>query len=136
MQHAALRAFALHAVEHASHRIALGAFGAWFAIGCPVCNKIALLALGTMMAQPFVMELIPVLSRERLFGTYFGFYSVASAIGVTVGNTLTGAAFDTGQDGDLAGLPWLLMILLGLASTIGVATLDYRGQLNPAVAAR
>lgn len=102
----------------------------------PILCSIALLALGTMMAQPFVMELIPVLSRERLFGTYFGFYSVASAIGVTVGNTLTGAAFDTGQDGGLAGLPWLLMILLGLASTIGVATLDYRGQLNPAVAAR
>lgn len=25
---------------------ALGAFGSWFAIGCPVCNKLALLALG------------------------------------------------------------------------------------------
>ena len=47
----------------------------------PVLLSIALLAFGQMMAQPFVMELIPILSRERLFGTYYGFYSVASAIG-------------------------------------------------------
>ncbi|MFN8540355.1 MAG: MFS transporter [Thermomicrobiales bacterium] len=101
----------------------------------PVVLSIALLSFGMMIVQPFVMELIPILSRERLFGTYFGFYSVASAIGVTVGNTVTGAALDTGKDSGLAGLPWLLMILIGLGSAIGVAALDRRGQLTPAVAA-
>jgi MFS family permease len=101
----------------------------------PVFVSITLLSFGMMMVQPFVMELIPILSRERLFGTYYGFYTLASAIGVTVGNTVTGAALDTGQDSGLAGLPWLLMILLGLASTVGVAALDRRGQLSPAVAA-
>ena len=30
---------------------------------------------------------------------------------------------------------WLLMILIGLGSAIGVAALDRRGQLTPAVAA-
>jgi MFS family permease len=88
-----------------------------------------------MMVQPCVMELIPILSRERLFGTYYGFYSVASAIGVTVGNTVSGAALDTGKDSGLASLPWLLMILIGLGSAIGVAALDRRGQLSPASAA-
>jgi MFS family permease len=101
----------------------------------PALISIALLAFGMMMVQPFVMELIPILSRERLFGTYYGVYSVASAIGVTVGNTLTGAAFDTGGSGGLNSLPWLLMILIGLASAIGVSALDRRGQLNPAIAA-
>lgn len=101
----------------------------------PVLLSIALLALGLMMVQPFVMELIPVLSRERLFGTYYGFYTLASAIGVTIGNTVMGAALDTGQSGGLSGLPWLLMALTGLASAVGVAALDRRGQLSPAVAA-
>ena len=100
----------------------------------PVLLSIALLAFGQMLAQPFVMELIPILSRERLFGTYFGFYSIASAIGVTIGNTLTGAALDTGTSGGSSGLPWLLMILIGLTSTVAVTALDRRGQLNPTVA--
>ena len=101
----------------------------------PVLLSIALLAFGQMLAQPFVMELIPILSRERLFGTYYGFYSIASAIGVTIGNTLTGAALDTGASGGLSGLPWLLMILIGLTSTVAVSALDRRGQLNPTVPA-
>lgn len=101
----------------------------------PVVASIALLAFGQMLAQPFVMELIPILSRERLFGTYFGFYSIASAIGVTIGNTAAGIAFDSGRSGGLRILPWLLMILVGLASTVGVAALDRRGQLGPVVAA-
>jgi MFS family permease len=101
----------------------------------PVVASITILSFGMMMVQPFVMELIPILSRERLFGTYYGFYSVASAIGVTVGNTVSGAALDTGKDSGLASRHWLLMILIGLGSAIGVAALDRRGQLSPASAA-
>ncbi|WP_414479658.1 hypothetical protein, partial [Pseudomonas aeruginosa] len=36
---------------------------------------------------------------------------------------------DSGQTGGLTGLPWLVMILIGLGSTLGVAVLDRRGQL-------
>lgn len=102
----------------------------------PVLAAIGLIALGMMLAQPYQMELIATLSRERLLGTYYGCSSVASAIGVTIGNTLGGAAFDAGQRGGLPGLPWLLMLLIGLASAAGVAALDRRGQLNPVAVRR
>jgi MFS family permease len=96
----------------------------------PVLLTIALLALGLMVAQPFSLELIPSLARERLLGTYFGFYSVASAIGVTIGNTVTGAAFDAARENGLLALPWLVMIGIGLASGLATATLDWRGLLR------
>jgi hypothetical protein len=40
----------------------LGAVLAWFAVGCPVCNKIALLALGYSGALTFFAPLQPVLA--------------------------------------------------------------------------
>lgn len=98
----------------------------------PVLLAIIPLALGMMIAQPFSLELIPSLARERLLGTYFGFYSVASAIGVTVGNTVTGAAFDATRENGRLILPWLVMIAIGVASGLATALLDWRGQLRGA----
>lgn len=96
----------------------------------PVLLAIAFLAFGMMIAQPFSMEMIPILARERLLGTYFGFYSVASAIGVTIGNTVTGATFDVSRGNGPTILPWLVMIALGVTSGGAVALLDRRGQLQ------
>ena len=42
------------------------AFGAWFAIGCPVCNKIALLALGYTGALTYFGPLQPWLAALSL----------------------------------------------------------------------
>lgn len=44
----------------------VGAFGAWFAIGCPVCNKIALLALGYTGALTYFGPLQPWLAALSL----------------------------------------------------------------------
>lgn len=40
----------------------IGTFGAWFAIGCPVCNKLALLALGYSGAITYFAPLQPWLA--------------------------------------------------------------------------
>lgn len=98
----------------------------------PILICITLLAFGMMMTQPFSLELIPSLARERLLGTYFGFYSVASAIGVTIGNTVTGVAFDAARENGLLALPWLVMIAIGVASGTAMALLDRGGQLRGA----
>lgn len=44
----------------------IGAFGAWFAIGCPVCNKLALLALGYSGAITYFAPLQPWLAAVSL----------------------------------------------------------------------
>lgn len=46
-----------------------GAVLAWFAVGCPVCNKLALLALGYSGAITWFVPLQPVLAVIALFLT-------------------------------------------------------------------
>ncbi|WP_436495167.1 MFS transporter [Actinokineospora sp. HUAS TT18] len=50
------------------------------------------LALGVMITQPFVYELIPTFGRESLAGTYFGMFYLASGIVAAVGNAGIGWA--------------------------------------------
>jgi hypothetical protein len=77
-----------------------------------------------MVVQPFALSLIPSLGGNRLLGTYFGFYYLVQGSGTILGNLAIGAAFDAGTDLGLQGLPWLLLLGLGLASAAGIAALD------------
>ncbi|MFF9117567.1 MFS transporter [Streptomyces massasporeus] len=105
----------------------------------PVLAGALLLYLGVMIAQPFVMELIPGFGRPELTGTYYGIFYVVSGIAAAVGNTVVGWAMDTGGRGDAAWLPWVCCALFGLASALGVAWLHRLGSLpeapKPAAAA-
>lgn len=44
----------------------IGAFSAWFAVGCPVCNKIALLLLGYSGALTYFAPVQPLLAVVAL----------------------------------------------------------------------
>ncbi|NUO45198.1 MAG: MFS transporter [Streptomyces sp.] len=95
----------------------------------PVLAGALLLHLGVMVAQPFVMELIPGFGRSELTGTYFGIFYVVSGIAAAVGNTVVGWAMDAGERGDADWLPWACCALFGLASALGVAWLHRTGSL-------
>ena len=95
----------------------------------PVLAGALLLHLGVMIAQPFVMELIPGFGRPGLTGTYFGVFYVVSGIAAAVGNAVVGWAMDTGERGDTGWLPWVCCALFGLASALGVAWLHRLGSL-------
>ncbi|MFJ5263413.1 MFS transporter [Streptomyces sp. NPDC088387] len=101
----------------------------------PVLTGALLLHVGVMIAQPFVMELIPGFGRPELTGTYYGIFYVVSGIAAAVGNTVVGWAMDAGESG--AGwLPWAACALFGLASALGVGWLHRRDALpRPAVPA-
>ncbi|BBC29206.1 Transporter [Streptomyces graminofaciens] len=94
----------------------------------PVLAGTLLLYLGVMIAQPFVMELIPGFGRPELTGTYYGIFYVVSGIAAAVGNTVVGWAMDTGERGT-AWLPWVCCALFGCASALGVAWLHRLGSL-------
>ncbi|WP_328935051.1 MULTISPECIES: MFS transporter [unclassified Streptomyces] len=105
----------------------------------PVLVGALLLYLGVMVAQPFVMELVPGFGRSELTGTYFGIFYVVSGIAAAVGNAVVGWAMDTGERGDAGWLPWACCALFGFASALGVAWLHRLGSLptptRPAVSA-
>ncbi|WP_225804169.1 MFS transporter [Streptomyces sp. NK15101] len=95
----------------------------------PVLAGALMLYLGVMLAQPFVMELIPGFGRTELTGTYFGLFYVVSGIAAAAGNTLVGWAMDTGERTDAPWLPWACCLAFGLASAAGVAGLHRRRVL-------
>ncbi|MFJ6926737.1 MFS transporter [Streptomyces nigra] len=95
----------------------------------PVLAGALLLYLGVMVAQPFVMDLIPAFGRPALTGTHFGLFYVVSGVVAAIGNAVVGWAMDTGRDGDAAWLPWACCVLTGLASALGVLRLRRLGSL-------
>ncbi|WP_030375839.1 MFS transporter [Streptomyces rimosus] len=88
----------------------------------PVLAGALFLYVGVMIAQPFVMELIPEFGRAELTGTYFGIFYVVSGIAAAVGNTVVGWAMDAGAHG-APWLPWACCLAFGLASAAGVGWL-------------
>ncbi|MFF0622474.1 MFS transporter [Streptomyces sp. NPDC004296] len=108
---------------------ALAADAAGWLGAVPVLLGALLLYLGVMVAQPFVMELVPDFGRPELTGTYFGIFYVVSGIAAAVGNTVVGWAMDTGARDDAGWLPWACCALFGLASAAGVAWLRRLGSL-------
>ncbi|AIA01603.1 MFS transporter [Streptomyces noursei] len=101
----------------------------------PVLIGALLLYLGVMVAQPFVMELIPGFGRPELTGTYFGIFYVVSGVAAAVGNTVVGWAMDTGARTGAGWLPWACCTLFGLASAGAVIGLHRRGALPAGPAA-
>lgn len=101
----------------------------------PVLVAAILLALGIMIAQPFVNELIPEFGPARLTGTYFGvFYMVAGVVTFST-NVVLGMVVDALGDA-LAWEPAILCAGIGFASAAAVLLLHRNGWVPaPPVAA-
>lgn len=95
----------------------------------PVVLTTVLLTLGMMVAKPFAMDLVPGLSGGRRLGTYYGLLGVAGGVAAAVGNSVSGLLFDLARASSLAPLPWIAMVLAGVASAATILTLDKRGKL-------
>ncbi|MFI1441894.1 MFS transporter [Streptomyces fructofermentans] len=105
---------------------------AWHAV--LVLAGALLLSLGTMAAQPFVMELVPRFGRPELTGTCFGIFYMVSGIAAAVGNAAVGWAMDTGAGRGADWLPWACCLAVGLASAGAVARLRRLGALPESAA--
>lgn len=95
----------------------------------PVLAATLLLALGVMIVQPFVNELIPSFGRAEMTGTYFGMFYLTSGVVAAVSTAVIGWV------SQLGGKPtgwWgaLVCVGIGLTSAAGVALLDRRGALR------
>ncbi|GGK94493.1 putative ABC transporter, permease protein [Sphaerisporangium melleum] len=98
----------------------------------PVIVCTLLLTFGTLLAFPFEMATVADVGGGRLIGTYYGLYNLLSGAGILAGNLASGAAIDLAGTWRLPGLPWLLLICAGLASTLAVTRLHRTGRLTPA----
>jgi MFS family permease len=106
-----------------------GGLGLWLLAAVPPALSALLLALGTMIAYPFEMDTIVRLSGDRLVATHYGLYNTICGVGITLGNLLTGAALDAARNAGVSALPWIVLLLLGLACAAALYGLDRTGRL-------
>ncbi|MFI6690749.1 MFS transporter [Streptomyces sp. NPDC050433] len=106
-----------------------GGIDRWTLAAVPPAIAALLLALGTMIAYPFEMDTIVRLSGDRLVATHYGLYNTICGIGITLGNLLTGAALDAARKAGVAALPWLALLVLGLACAAALGGLHRGGRL-------
>ncbi|MFE3037841.1 MDR family MFS transporter [Streptomyces canus] len=104
--------------------------GRWLLAAVPPTLAALLLALGTMIAYPFEMDMIVRLSGDRLVATHYGLYNTICGVGITLGNLLTGAALDAAQAAGMSALPWLSLLALGLGCAGSLYGLHRSGRLT------
>ncbi|MEU7581094.1 MFS transporter [Streptomyces sp. NPDC041068] len=107
-----------------------GGAGRWLLAAVPPMLAALLLALGTMIAYPFEMDTIVQLSGDRLVATHYGFYNTICGVGITLGNLLTGASLDAAREAGMSALPWLALLVLGLACAGSLYALHRAGRLS------
>jgi MFS family permease len=98
----------------------------------PILVCAATLSVGTMMVHPLEMATIASLADGHVVGTYYSLNNLLSGFGVVFGNLVGAAAIALSHSMGMASLPWLVLLLLGLASAAGLRFVDRGGRLTPA----
>lgn len=99
----------------------------------PVLVAAVVLALGTMVAQPFINEAIPRFAGPRLTGTYYGSFYLFAGLATVVMTAATGALVD--RTDALSFVPCLLCATAGAVAAVAVLALQRRGALPTTTAA-
>ncbi|USG63712.1 MFS transporter [Brevibacillus ruminantium] len=73
-----------------------------------------LYALGTMIAVPNVVEVVPRLAPKEQVGAYYGFNGYSLAIGGSFGQFAGGWVYDTARHLGASWLPWTICLVIGI----------------------
>ncbi|WP_329394820.1 MFS transporter [Streptomyces melanogenes] len=103
--------------------------GLWLLAAAPPTLAALLLAVGTMIAYPFEMDTIVRLCGDRLVATHYGLYNTICGVGIALGNLLTGAALDAAREAGMPALPWISLLVLGVACAAALHVLHRSGRL-------
>jgi DHA1 family multidrug resistance protein-like MFS transporter len=96
---------------------------------------VVVFAIGTLLASPSQQTVTAALANPAALGSYFGISSLALAFGGGIGNLSGGLLYDIGKQIGMPQLPWLVFLLVGLASTAGLTLLlsnQRKTSLQPA----
>ncbi|MFY0543330.1 MFS transporter [Brevibacillus sp. H7] len=73
-----------------------------------------LYALGTMIAVPNLVDMVPRFASKEHVGAYYGFNGYSLAIGGSVGQFVGGWVYDTALRMQTPWLPWTICLLVGI----------------------
>ena len=87
----------------------------------PAGLMVALLSLGSMIARPFVSDMVPRFAGSRPTGVYFGALASAGGLSVLVGNVAIGPLLDKAlKPSPEAATPWLVLAMVPLVSALAM----------------
>lgn len=93
----------------------------------------AIIAVATMVAYPFEMDMVVTLAGEGRIATHYGVYSTVSGVAVAIGNMLAGGAVDWARSTQMSIVLWLALAALGATCSTAILWLGRRGLFGPAV---
>lgn len=93
----------------------------------------AIIAVATMVAYPFEMDMVVTLAGAGRIATHYGVYSTVSGVAVAIGNMLAGGAVDWARSTQMPIVLWLALAALGVACGTAILWLGRRGLLGPAI---
>lgn len=93
----------------------------------------AIIAVATMVAYPFEMDMVVTLAGAGRIATHYGIYSTVSGVAVAIGNMLAGGAVDWARSAQMPIVLWLALAALGAACSTAILWLGRRGLFGPAV---
>ncbi|GAA3407376.1 MDR family MFS transporter [Paenibacillus hodogayensis] len=88
------------------------AFNVWLLLAGSV-----VFALGTMIAGPLLIDVVPTFAPPRQIASYYGFNGYSLAIGGALSTIVGGWFYDLGTHLGRPGLPWLVCLLVALLAS-------------------
>ncbi len=94
--------------------------------------SVALFSFGALLAAPAQQTVAAELANPTTLGSYFGISALALALGGGIGNYAGGSLYSLGYHIGVPALPWLVCLVVGIGSAIGLALLDRHLARRPA----
>lgn len=85
-------------------------------------------SLGTMIATPQIVDMVPRFAPKEHVGSYYGFNGYSLAIGGSVGQLVGGYIYDLGKVWQLGWLPWSICLVVGIVVAWNLHRMEERGE--------
>ena len=89
---------------------------------------VSFFALGTVLVMPTTQTVAATMASPRARGAYFGFNSLAVAVGGGLGQLTGGTLVDMAIAWDFPPLPWVVSAVVGLVTAVGLWQFYRRNQ--------
>jgi DHA1 family multidrug resistance protein-like MFS transporter len=89
---------------------------------------VSFFALGTVLVMPTTQTVAATMASPRARGAYFGFNSLAVAVGGGLGQLTGGALVDLALLLNFPALPWAVSAVVGVITAIGLSTFYRRNR--------
>lgn len=93
-----------------------------------LCFSAVIFAVGTMLAAPVILDVIPRFAPPRLLASYYGFNGYSMAVGGALSTSLGGWFYDQGEQLGMPLLPWI--VCLFVASAVMVCLYFFEDNSN------